>query len=86
MRLCDAFEGHGYSSKIFSASLLVPMIHSAELRLIVWGDRQPMLRMMVNGLGDLILPFEGTVFKYVSDTVRKFSKMELRTVPIDNDF
>ena len=59
MRLCDAFEGHGYSSSLFSASILVPMIHSTELRLIVWGDRQPMLRMITNGLKDLILPFQG---------------------------
>ena len=67
MRLCDAFEGHGYSLKIFSAALLVPMIHSAELRLIVWGDRQPMLRMMVNDLTELILPFQGTVFSILDN-------------------
>ena len=59
MRLCDAYEGHGYSSSLFSASILVPMIHSTELRLTVWGDRQPMLRMITNGLKDLILPFQG---------------------------
>ena len=58
IRLCDAYEGHGYSLKPFAAVLMISQIHSTELRLIVWGDRQPILRTILNTMKECLVPFD----------------------------
>jgi hypothetical protein len=59
IKLLDAFEGHGYSNSLFGSVLLIPLIYSTELKLILWGDKQPMLQTITNDFTNFILPFEG---------------------------
>ena len=40
---------------------MIPLIHSTELRLILWGDKQPILQTIRNDFTNLLLPFEGNV-------------------------
>lgn len=78
MRLCDSFEGQGYGLKPFAAALMISMIHSTELRLIVWGDRQPMLRTVVNSTKDLVIPFDHFIKK--KETNMKLVQLYLAAV------
>ena len=86
MRLCDSFEGQGYGLKPFAAALMISMIHSTELRLIVWGDRQPMLRTIVNSIKDLVIPFDHFIKKKETNTklVQLYLGNFRSTFPVQN--
>ena len=86
MRLCDSFEGQGYELKPFAAALMISMIHSTELRLIVWGDRQPMLRTIVNLIKDLVIPFDHFIKKKETNTklVQLYLGNFRSTLPVQN--
>ena len=86
MRLCDSFEGQGYGLKPFAAALMISMIHSTELRLIVWGDRQPMLRTIVNSIKDLVIPFDHFIKKKETNTklVQLYLGNFRSTLPVQN--